>query len=301
MKKNTFGLLVQFSQVAKYNSLSSAGKSLFLTTGALSQQLIVLEEQLGFALFFRHSRGITPTEEGKKIFDCVEQCSETIQLHIDEIKSKNSIKNIRLKLTPSFALKWLVPRLQDFYLMYPDIQVQTFAEKALVNSDELDFDLAIDYQPLNKYPEKSIQLAEEHLVPVASPKYLEQHKLSLDGNKPSEWKDVIFLHDEEPWSGAKRNYEWEQWASEHQLEVNTDRGHFFNRADMAMSAAEAGIGVAMAREYLIRDEIQSGKLIAPFPPIKAQAAYFLIVNNRNTTTEKFITWLTEQLKSKTMA
>lgn len=301
MKKNTFGLLVQFSQVAKYSSLSSAGKSLFLTTGALSQQLIVLEEQLGFALFFRHSRGITPTEEGKKIFDCVEQCSETIQLHIDEIKSKNSIKNIRLKLTPSFALKWLVPRLQDFYLMYPDIQVQTFAEKALVNSDELDFDLAIDYQPLNKYPEKSIQLAEEHLVPVASPKYLEQHKLSLDGNKPCEWKDVIFLHDEEPWSGAKRNYEWEQWASEHQLEVNTDRGHFFNRADMAMSAAEAGIGVAMAREYLIRDEIQSGKLIAPFPPIKAQAAYFLIVNNRNTTTEKFITWLTEQLKSKTMA
>ncbi len=79
------------------------------------------------------------------------------------------------------------------------------------------------------------------------------------------------------------------------IELATHQGHFFNRTDMAMSAAEAGVGIAMARLALLSNELEQGKLVTPFEPIAANAGYYFIVHNQTETTAIFIEWLKGQV------
>ncbi len=297
MLKNTYlAGLHTFVQVAHHTSFSSAAKSLHITTGAISQQLLQLEAQLGFSLFERHSRGVRLTEAGQTLLVVVQRSLQDIDSTIEHLNQRANRREIRLKLTPSFAFKWLVPRLEDFYRHHPDIQIQTFAEGALVDSDRRDFDLAIDYGPFPYSKANAELLLEEYLLPVMSPAYLAAHPdLITHERRPSAWREVVLLHDAMPWAKAARDYEWLYWASEMGIELATHQGHFFNRTDMAMSAAEAGVGIAMARLALLSNELEQGKLVTPFEPIAANAGYYFIVHNQTETTAIFIEWLKGQV------
>ncbi|MFH4815364.1 LysR substrate-binding domain-containing protein [Vibrio alginolyticus] len=302
MKSNLISGLCLFSQVAEYNSFTFAARHLHLTTGAISQQIIHLEALLGFTLFERHSRGIRLTVKGTQLHQATQFHFSELSKLLDELKVEKQTNEIRLKLTPSFAFKWLVPKLESFHHDNPDIQVQIFAEGALVNSEIKDYDVAIDYG-LHPYRNANAELIlDEHLLPVMSPKYLEDHgwlKTLFGEQKNSmpvkRWQEATLLHDAMPWEKATRDYEWLYWASAMGLDFKTDIGHFFNRTDMAMSAAEAGVGIAMARMALIEDELTTERLVSPFKPIPANAGYYLIMNTRTNATETFRHWLLGQL------
>ncbi|MCR9505598.1 LysR substrate-binding domain-containing protein [Vibrio alginolyticus] len=303
MKSNLISGLCLFSQVAEYNSFTGAARHLHLTTGAISQQIIHLEALLGFTLFERHSRGIRLTVKGTQLHQATQFHFSELSKLLDELKVEKQTNEIRLKLTPSFAFKWLVPKLESLHHDNPDIQVQIFAEGALVNSEIKDYDVAIDYG-LHPYRNANAELIlDEHLLPVMSPKYLEDHgwlKTLFGEQKNSmpvkQWQEATLLHDAMPWEKATRDYEWLYWASAMGLDFKTDIGHFFNRTDMAMSAAEAGVGIAMARMALIEDELTTERLVSPFKPIPANAGYYLIMNTRTNATETFRHWLLGQLK-----
>lgn len=297
MKQTSIAALYTFSQVAQYPSLSSAAKAMHLTTGAISQQLIQLEQQLGFSLFERHSRGVTLTEQGEILLAVLQRSFQEIDATLQSLSQRALRKEVRLKLTPSFAYKWLVPRLEDFYRQHPDIQVQTFAEGALVDSERGDFDLAIDYGPI-PYPRASAELLlEEALLPVMSPSYLSHHSwIEQKEMNEEQWQSVVLLHDAMPWAKAPRDHEWLFWATEMNVPLASHKGHFFNRTDMAMSAAEAGVGIALARTALLNQELELGRLVAPFPAISARAGYYLIMLNANEHTEIFAQWLRRQIK-----
>lgn len=302
MKSNLISGLCLFSQVAEYNSFTGAARHLHLTTGAISQQIIHLEALLGFTLFERHSRGTRLTVKGTQLHQATQFHFSELSKLLDELKVEKQTNEIRLKLTPSFAFKWLVPKLESFHHDNPDIQVQIFAEGALVNSEIKDYDVAIDYG-LHPYRNANAELIlDEHLLPVMSPKYLEDHgwlKTLFGEQKNSmpvkQWQEATLLHDAMPWEKAMRDYEWLYWASAMGLDFKTDVGHFFNRTDMAMSAAEAGVGIAMARMALIEDELTTERLVSPFKPIPANAGYYLIMNTRTNATETFRHWLLGQL------
>ncbi|WP_407332302.1 LysR substrate-binding domain-containing protein [Enterovibrio sp. 27052020O] len=297
IKSNHLGALLTFTEMAKHTSLTSAAKALCLTTGAVSQQLLQLEQQLGFSLFERHSRGIRLTDKGKQLLQSVSFHLGEIDAEIAALQQLQGKKQeVRLKLTPSFAFKWLVPKLESFHQQFPEIQIQIFAEGALVNSDTRDFDLAIDYrQHPYRHPNAEL-LLDEYLLPVMSPRYLAKHHWLLDDPYSSEhWQTVTLLHDAMPWQNAARDHEWRYWALEQGLEMPTDKGHFFNRTDMAMSAAEAGVGIAMARIALIDDELDTERLVSPFAPIKANAGYYLINTTQNESTACFVGWLRGQI------
>ncbi|MGI2869085.1 LysR substrate-binding domain-containing protein [Vibrio alginolyticus] len=302
MKSNLISGLCLFSQVAEYNSFTGAARHLHLTTGAISQQIIHLEALLGFTLFERHSRGTRLTVKGSQLHQATQFHFSELSKLLDELKVEKQTNEIRLKLTPSFAFKWLVPKLESFHHDNPDIQVQIFAEGALVNSEIKDYDVAIDYG-LHPYRNANAELIlDEHLLPVMSPKYLEDHgwlKTLFGEQKNSmpvkQWQEATLLHDAMPWEKATRDYEWLYWASAMGLDFKTDVGHFFNRTDMAMSAAEAGVGIAMARMALIEDELTTERLVSPFKPIPANAGYYLIMNTRTNATETFRHWLLGQL------
>lgn len=296
LKSSHVSALHTFMLVAQYPSFSAAAKELHITTGAISQQLLQLESKIGFSLFERHSRGVKLTEAGETLRAVVQRSFHDIEESLHNLEQRENRKEIRLKLTPSLAFKWLLPKLEDFYHQNPDIQVQLFAEGALVDSERKDFDLAIDYGPFPYNRKNSELLMAESLLPVMSPSYLKAHPWLEDiSNNQNYWDEVNLLHDAMPWAKAPRDYEWLYWASEMGVEISTLKGHFFNRTDMAMSAAEAGVGIAMARSMLLQNELETGKLISPFKPIPANAGYFLITHNPNETTATFTQWLKGQV------
>ncbi|MBN3493898.1 LysR substrate-binding domain-containing protein [Vibrio neptunius] len=280
--------------VAKHSSLTSAARELNLTTGAVSQQIQLIEERLGFNVFERHARGIRLTEKGDKLVQSVTPHLLAIEENTYKLTHVSDSKQIRLKLTPSLAFKWLVPRLDDFQKRHPDIQIHTFAEGALVDSDSRDYDIAIDYGPLPyKLPDAELLMAES-LLPVMSSEYFRHFShLKLSGSA-QEWQQVTLLHDAMPWKDSAKDHEWHFWAQQHALKFETHSGHFFNRTDMAMSAAEAGLGIALARMALLGDELYQKRLVAPFPAIRANAGYFIITHLDNPHTRLFKSWLKQQ-------
>ncbi|MGF1718587.1 LysR substrate-binding domain-containing protein [Vibrio kyushuensis] len=293
LKSNMASALMTFVDVGKLGSLTSAARAKCLTTGAISQQLLQLENNIGVQLVVRHSRGVTLTEAGQLLhrvasssFQDIDTALANLQIHT------TNTSEIRLKLTPSFAFKWLVPRLEGFHRLFPDIQVQIYAEGALVDHTSHDFDLAIDYGPIPYRDPQAELLMEEELIPVMSPDYLDSHSwLKGKEGQLNDWAKVTLLHDAQPWSGATRHHEWRYWAKANNINLLSDKGHFFNRTDMAMSAAEAGVGIALARRALIQNELSSGRLIAPFTPIHAKAGYFLHSHNDSPAGQSFKKWL----------
>ncbi|YCO03103.1 LysR substrate-binding domain-containing protein [Vibrio sp. VNB-15] len=295
MKSSVVSGLWLFNQVAGHSSFTSAARALHLTTGAISQQIIQLEMQLGFTLFERHSRGIRLTPKGLQLSQSSKFHFSELGKTLEELQIETPHNEIRLKLTPSFAFKWLVPRLESFHLDNPDLQVQIFAEGALVNSELKDYDVAIDYGSHPYRDKRAERILNEQLLPVMSPKYLEEHRwLKTLRATPEQWREATLLHDAMPWDKAPRDYEWLYWASSMGFDFKTDVGHFFNRTDMAMSAAEAGVGIAMARMALVEDELESGRLVSPFEPVDANAGYYLIINTKSGPTERFRQWLVRQ-------
>lgn len=285
IKSSTLSGLATFEVTAQFSSFTKAAEHLHITTGAVSQQIRQLELKLNFALFNRHSRGITLTEQGQILFDVVHQSLRDIQTMIAKLQQPTAEGEIRLKLTPSFAYKWLVPRLQDFYQQHPEIKIRTFAEGALVDHKEAGYDLVIDYcrQPHNK----GVLLLPEGLQPVMSPEYEKR----FNWNDPACWRQVTLLHDAMPWRDARPDFEWHYWFENMNLKADSEQGHYFNRTDMAMAAAEAGLGVAMARCALLKNDLTSGKLVSPFAPVSANAGYYLISHYHNNAIECFIEWL----------
>ncbi|GAB6260888.1 LysR substrate-binding domain-containing protein [Photobacterium sp. 53610] len=294
VKGSVLAALATFNIAARTQSFTRAATELHVTTGAVSQQIRQLEQQLGFAVFLRHARGITLTEQGQQLYQVVHRSLQEIEAVIHALQPGLQAEGeIRLKLTPSFAFKWLVPRLHDFYQQFPEINVQTFADGALVDSQNTDCDLVIDYRrddDIQMDSQTSLLLA-EFLLPVMSPDY----QAKFNWQQPQAWKAATLLHDAMPWRNAERDTEWRYWFDAMQISADSRRGHFFNRTDMAMAAAEAGLGVAMARQALIGDDVSKGKLVSPFSPLPANAGYYLIRHRQSAAIDCFIRWLEDQL------
>lgn len=280
-------------QLSEFASLTSAAKALNLTIGAVSQQLQKSEQDLGFSVFERHARGIRLNDRGRQLVKITQPYLVSIEKCVSELSQQSERQEVYLKLTPSFAFKWLVPRLEVFHRMYPDIQIHTFAEGAIVDSESRDFDLAIDYGRIPYQRGDAELLMEETLTVVMSAEYFAQHNF-----ESKDWKGVTLLHDAMPWQDAAKDYEWSYWAKKNALSLDTSSGHFFNRTDMAMSAAEAGVGVALARGALLANELEQGKLIAPFGSINAHAGYFILTQNEGYAVRHFKCWLKEQVKKR---
>lgn len=292
MRASTFAGLATFAVVAKHQSLTKAAQELHLTTGALSQQIKQLEHRLDITLFHRHSRGLTLTDSGKQLFDVVDLSIGQIKQVLAELKAPQTSTEIRLKLTPSFAFKWLVPKLHDFNRQYPELKVQTFADGALVDHRCDDVDLVIDYCQFDTDSNGGELLLEEHLVPVMSPAYYN----SFNWQSESIWQEITLLHDAMPWQGAQKDQEWLSWFDSMKLELaQLPQGHYFNRTDMAMAAAEAGLGVALARQALLGSEVEQNRLVTPYPAIKAEAGYFLYRQHNNPAVECFCQWLSQAI------
>ena len=295
LKAQTLTALRTFESAGRLMSFSKAAQELCVTTGAVSQQIRKLETELGGALFIRQARSLELTESGEILLTATHQSLNALSIAVENLKHGAKERIVRLTAIPSFAFHWLIPRLAEFHRHSPELRVEVRAVAAALERLDSDFDLAIDYSPDKNSPGfDSRLLCTEALIPVMAPGYRED----FDWQDVTSWQGVALLHDTEAWQGADRHVEWQYWLRAQGLDMGkVAENYAFNRVDMAVEAAAAGLGIALARESIVEEALNSGRLVAPGPAVPSPASYWLRVpelHKQDKDVQQLIEWLLSQ-------
>jgi LysR family glycine cleavage system transcriptional activator len=296
LNSHTLASLRFFAAAARVSSFKQAAMDLHVTQGAVSQQIKQLEGALGVRLFYRLVRQVSLTEEGRQFAAVVERSLEDIERAAKAISAPKSTAEIRLRAGPSFSLRWLVPRLADFYSQHKGIRLFVNAAYGAFDPARREFDLAIE-QTKERLPSMHCEvLMDETLTPVCSPEFLERHSFL---KKPKDLERCTLLHDGHPWPGADEDAEWRHWLDEADApRVDSSQGQFFSLANLAIEAALTHQGVAIGRLSLVADLLESRRLVAPFPQkIKSPTRYYLVYPKElaeRADIQAVIQWLREQ-------
>ena len=301
LNSHTLASLRFFAAAARVSSFKQAAMDLHVTQGAVSQQIKQLDEALGVRLFYRLVRQVSLTEEGQQFAAVVARSLEDIERSASSISAPKSTAEIRLRAGPSFSLRWLVPRLADFYSRHKGIRLFLNAAYGAFDPARREFDLAIE-QTKEKLPSLHCEvLMDEFLTPVCSPEFLKRHAFL---KKPKDLERCTLLHDGHPWPGAAEDAEWRHWLDEAGApQVDSRQGQFFSLANLAIEAALTHQGVAMGRASLFADLLEARRLVAPFPQrVKSPTRYYLVYHKDlvgRADIQAVIQWLREQTQRPT--
>jgi LysR family glycine cleavage system transcriptional activator len=266
--------LRSFEAVARQLSFSKAAEELHVTPGAISQQVRSLEELLGTRLFDRTRRSVALTDAAMRMLPHIQAGLEMLAKAIASKASPGGDRTLTISVAPSFASKWLVPRLPMFYEQYPDIDLRISATVGLADFKRDKVDLAIRlghgrYPGLHTKP-----LFAEALTPFCSPELLKR-KGPL--KKPDDLRKHRLIHDTSI-PGGGENQAWEQWLRlAGAKNVSPQRGVRFTLAELAMQAAIDGAGVVLGRIVLAEGDVAAGRLVRPFKiALPLKVSYFLV-------------------------
>lgn len=293
--------LATFITVAKHQSFTKASKKLHLTQGAVSIQIKQLEEELGFKLFKRETRQIFLTQEGQDLLSVVEPAIKQIQTKVESIRSKGLDGTLTVTTLPSFASKWLIPRLMQFQRLYPEIDLRIHTSDHLVDFVSDKVDCAIRYGSGNYSDLFVDHIIDEIYCPVYSP------DLVADGKpleKPEDIQYFPILHDD--YATEDYNIAWKKWAERMKVqELDVDRGLQYGQSDFVIQAAIAGQGIALARISLVGDDLKTGLLIPLYnSSLISEFSYFFVCPHEYKALPKvlaFKDWIIEKMREETIA
>jgi len=277
-----------FEAAARHLSVKKAAVELNVTPAAVSHQIRTLEEYLGVQLFHRYNRALELTDAARASlpkfregFDCLAQAVERLRTH-------QSHGMLTVSAAPSFAARWLMPRLHRFLAAHPEIDVRVsarmrrvsvdgkgdVAERATVETWLEDSDVAILYGR-GHYPGLRVtKLIPLTITPICSPKLLKgDHAL----RSPADLEHHLLLHDD---TGDLYDGEpfWDVWLKAANVSgVDIRRGPHFSHAVLAFEAATDAVGVLATMPVLAAEDIASGRLVTPFE-LRAPltSAYYLV-------------------------
>ena len=263
-----------FVAAARHLSLAKAADELNVTPGAVSQQIKQLEDHLGCALFRRTNRQLLLTDEGQACLPGLIESFERMHEALQAIARVGHDGRLTVSVAPSLASKWLVPRLDRFTALYPEIDVLVSASMHLADFDAEDIDCAIRYGA-GRYPGLVVEkLMAESVVPVCSPTLVKEKRLL---RTPADLKHFTLLHDDSPDQDPSCP-DWRMWLRAAGIEhLGARRGLRLNQSSLVVEAAISGRGVALAKARLAADDIRAGRLVTLFnvkQPI--QFAYYFV-------------------------
>lgn len=267
--------LKAFEAAARNLSVKKAAIELNVTSAAVSHQIRALEEYLGVQLFRRYNRALELTDVAKAAlpklgegFDCMAQAVAILRSH-------QGGGALTVSAAPSFASRWLMPRLHRFIAAHPEIDVRIsarmrrvsvdgkgdVAERATLEAWLADSDVAILYGRGHVTGMMIERLLDLSITPICSPKLLTgEHPL----NTPDDLRHHLLLHDD---TGELYDNEpfWGLWLHEAGItDVDSNKGPHFSHAVLAFEAAIDAVGVLASMPVLAAEDIASGKLVAPF-------------------------------------
>lgn len=307
------GHLRAFDAVARHLNFRAAGEELSLTQSAVSRQIQALEDEVGTALFLRHTRAVELTSAGSQLLRATGLALERIDAAVRQIRQSAGRKSVAITTWASFASMWLIPRLEAFQREHPDIDIRIDASDVAVDLATADVDLALRYVVPQAAPPGAIRLFGEQLTPVASPWLLKEHRLA-------QVQDLAKMTLIEAGDAHRTRHlewlTWQRWLDKfgnapppgkaargakavvpHKL--TPQRWLYFNYAHQIVQAALSGQGVALARLPLVAESLASGALVEPLPHTRMDSplVYWLLVAPRSQQrpeVKAFCDWLQQQ-------
>ena len=245
-----------FEAAARLGSFTAAGRELFVTQGAVSRLVQSLERDIGVSLFTRRGRHLDLTPEGRRYAATLGDGFRTIRQATEAIRFTGRPDVLTVSVLPSFATKWLAPRLAAFLDAHPTVDLRISASRQLTDFDD-GVDAAIRYGAGDWPGTISHLLMRDEVFPVCSPDLLAPEG-PLAG--PADLADVTLLHGDAP-------EDWAVWLEAAGLEgPNLTRGPRFSDGAALAQAAIDGAGVALGRISLVGLDLKAGRLVRPFGP-----------------------------------
>lgn len=275
-----------FEAAARLKSFSRAGEELHQTPSAISHQIRSLEAHVGRALFLRQHRQVELTGDGTRLLDQLGRAFDMIEATCNELRPQETLS---LHCVPSFASKWLGPRLPGFMQANPGIRLSMAASADAIDllaHDE--YDLAIAYGDVAASKGIVVQtLGPEDIVPLAAPALLAGR--SDIGSAEIAQLPLI--------ESAFNPLTWSDWAALQGIDLPQARRILsFDRAHLAISAAVDGMGVALETTRFAQQELSRGTLVrldAGLKPVR-RALHSLLYRQVQSTQPQiaaFRTWL----------
>ena len=277
-----------FEAAARTGSLTRAAESLSLTHGAISHQIKSLEQGIGVRLIERAGRGIRATDEGERLAARLRAALAEIADAVREAGERSNPRQLRVSVMPSFAARWLLPRLGNFLARHPDIDLDVRSSMALVDFRRDDADVAIRHGFGNWPDVRAEFILSESQFPVCSPR--------LAPRLPAQPRDLarhtlLRANDEfwKPWFEAA-GLDWEE----------PSRGPMFNDSALMLQAAVEGQGIALARTSLLGNDVRNGLLVRLFDiDVPAPRRHYLVYPPRLAGSPKlaaFRQWLLDEIR-----
>jgi LysR family transcriptional regulator, glycine cleavage system transcriptional activator len=246
--------LPAFRAVARLQNLRLAGEELHLTHSAISQQIKLLEQQIGFELFDRRGRRVVLNAAGQALQRAVEPALDRLDegVRAAAALAAGEAQHIRITLIPSFAQRWLLPRMARWRERHPDIAMEVHSSQALVDLQREGFHAALRQGSGQWRGLVAERLIDSPLVALGAPAAARR----LAGCATRAFADEPLLGDSDL---------WQRWFALDGCRCPVHPVATFNDAGLMLQAAEQGIGIALARELLAADALQEGRLVRLSP------------------------------------
>ncbi len=281
-----------FEAASRHLNLSRAAEELGVTQGAISKQVIALEDFIGAQLFHREPGGLRLTNEGGSLKEAITPAFETLCEAFSRYSRRPPRSNVcRISTTASFASQFLVPRLGLFRDRFPEIELEFLTTIRLVDLSREEFDIAVRYGGGQWDGVVSIPLSEPMLIPVCTPEIYERN--GRDGQQ-------VVLKERRIQSSAYN--EWRDYADLAKVDFSRSLSTIvIEEFQVALTAACHGQGVALLPPILVRERVRQGELVV-FSNVRVKTEYtFYLVHTPNFKRSLVVPEVVEWLKAEAAA
>lgn len=285
--------LQAFETVARLRSITRASLELRLSQSAVSRQIHQLETLLDLSLFERVRQRVVITDAGRLYLNDVIKVIAGLKDATSKVMACGGNSNLlNLAVLPTFATRWLLPRLSDFLQKHPGVTINLATRLVPFDFETEPFDAAIHYGLANWPATVAHHLMAEDTVPVCSQRYKSEHRIT----RPTDLARAVLLHQ------TSRTDSWTQWFQMTGVtNAHAIRGPRFEQFTMIAQAAICDLGVALLPKLLIEEELSSRKLVLLFDrPIRSANSYYLVVPESKTSSllaAAFTQWMVAQTRS----
>ena len=277
-----------FAIAARHRTFTSAARHMNVSQVAISRQITTLEDYLGVKLFDRNARSVALTDQGRNFAREIGTLFDDIEKATERVRYKEQANVINLRIYPTLAHYWLLPKLGDFSRRHPNYQIRfdTVVEPLDFRGTHLDVAIQLGNQTWRET--RSRKLFDEVIDVVCSPDYAARFDDFAD---PARLDDAQLLH------ARYRFQEWSVWAAEAGYTIRDNEGMVFDSSLLVYSAARQGVGLALGQIGLLDSELRSRTLVRPFmKPVETGTAFHAVwptMNSVSLQTRHFIDWLLE--------
>lgn len=270
---------------ARHGSFVRAAEELHVTHGAVSRQIRLLEEALGLSLFERRNRAVFLTPEGRQLAGEAQQALQRLDSAVAALRQPQQQRPLVVSCEPTLAIKWLIPRLGDFYRAHPSVQLHISTAGGPVQWQKEGIDVALRRNDF-RWDEATLaeKICDEWIAPVCAPGLLRRGRL------PSPWPPLLHT--------SSRRAAWDTWCALQDMARPDGPAQTYEHFYLSLQAAGAGLGIAIASAFMVQEELQLGRLSAPLGWRRDGSAYYLLSAapfDADPRRRVFLSWLRRQM------